>query len=589
MRRLILLLSIFFCLGAKGQMTGVSLSGSIKMFDSTRLYRDSVLRHYSGADIVDLDTIRLTSSGGGSYTSSNGITLTSSNFKLGGNLTENTSIGSGGYTFSLNNKVYNNTSQRWNEYTDTVNVTLNAYKFLHTTSLAGGGHLTNSNLFLGRGAGQSVASTDSAAACTGIGTEALNSLNSATNAAGSSNTAVGYRALKLMRYGVRNTVVGTVAMGDCAVGTLARPLTANIAIGHHAYRQGASDYNIAIGASAMENANDDFTDIIAIGQYAMQEDSASFNIGIGYQAGKLTKNGGKNVFLGWNSGALGVASEKNFYGGYYSGYNILGVGANVAIGSGAMQGGSGATGNTDVAIGQNAFNAVTTGSRNVFIGNNSGANGTVNVTTGSDNIVIGNATSISAVGANNELNLGNALFGQNFGGTATTFIVPRLTFGKRSTTANATIDMGLSALPIILPKSASTPTVGLETAMTYYNTNTDCIEFYSGVGGFTPIVKVTPTSVVTSNTGIAVNANVYKTVLNATSNTITQTIPAASSSYKNHELVFLVINSSVNATTFSIPSSSYVNGVTGATSFVAANGAEVKCSCDGSVWYITNK
>jgi hypothetical protein len=300
--------------------------------------------------------------GGGSYTSDNGITLTSSNFSLGGALTKNTTV------YGLYSLMFG-ALNKYSVYADTIFYGLGSNRFIHTTSLPGGGHLANNNLFLGRSAGESVASTDSAIACTGIGAEALYTLHSATNAAGSANTAVGYRAAKTMRYGVRNTVLGTVAMGDCAAGTLVRPLTANIAIGHHAYRQGASDYNIAIGASAMENANDDFTDIIAIGQYAMMEDSASFNIGIGYQAGKLTKNGGKNVFLGWNSGANGVASEKNFYGGYYSGFNILGVGANVAIGAGAMQGGAGATANTTVAIGNNAYVSATTGSRNVYIGN----------------------------------------------------------------------------------------------------------------------------------------------------------------------------------------------------------------------------
>lgn len=529
---------------------------------------------------VTTNTCSQSSGGGGSYTSDNGITLTGSNFQLGGSLTKNTTV------YGLYSLMFG-ALNKYSVYADTIFYGLGSNRFIHTTSLPGGGHLANSNLFLGRGAGESVAATDSAIACTGIGAEALYSLNSATNAAGSSNTAVGYKAGRPMRYGVRNTILGTVAMGDCAVGTLARPLTANIAIGHHAYRQGASDYNIAIGASAMENANDDFTDIIAIGQYAMMEDSASFNIGIGYQAGKLTKNGGKNVFLGYNAGANGVASNQNVYIGYLSGNAILGDGGNVAVGSGAHQGGAGATANTNVAIGQNSMNAITTGSRNVFVGNNSGNNGSINITTGNDNIVLGSECTIPKVSSSNHLNIGRALYAE---GLYTT--TPRFSLGKVATTANSTFDMGGCSLPIILPKSSSRPTVGLETGMMYYNSTTDIVEVYSGASLSVPVVKQFPNTTVTSASGLdlttySTNQSSVVTILDATSNAITQTIPAASSLYTNARMEFLIINDATNPVTFSVPTDTYINSSTGGTTFTA--GDIVICYCTGSVWVITNK
>lgn len=515
------------------------------------------------------------SGGGGSYTSDNGITLTSSNFSLGGALTKNTTV------YGLYSLMFGSLN-KYSVYADTIFYGLGSNRFIHTTSLPGGGHLANSNLFLGRSAGESVASTDSAIACTGIGAEALYSLHSATNAAGSSNTAVGYKAGRPMRYGVRNVILGTVAMGDCRVGTLARPLTGNIAIGHHAYRQGASDYNIAIGPSAMENANDDFTDIIGIGQYAMMEDSASFNIGIGFQAGRYTKNGGKNVFLGWNSGTNGVASEKNVYVGYYTGFNVLGVGANVAIGAGAMQGGAGATGNTNVVIGNNSFNSATSGSRNVFIGNNSAANGVVNVTTGSNNIVIGNASTTTADGASNELNIGKALYGANIYTTN-----PRFALGKVAGT-NSTFDMGGCSLPVILPKSSSIPSVGLETAMIYYNQNTNNIDLYDGSWG--AIQRKQPFNVVTDAGGLSWNSTITPQVeLDATSNAITQTIPSHSTDYTGWVVEFTIVGAASNAVTFNIPSTAMLNGVTGATTFTPSNGNVVRVRNDGSRWVITNK
>ncbi len=70
-----------------------------------------------------------TNLGGGSYTASNGIGISGSVIKLGGVLTQATSVGGGNYDFSFNNKVYNNTSQRINIYTDTISFTLNGSRF----------------------------------------------------------------------------------------------------------------------------------------------------------------------------------------------------------------------------------------------------------------------------------------------------------------------------------------------------------------------------------------------------------------------------------------------------------------------------
>lgn len=572
-----------------------------KVYDSTRLRNDSVLYHYAGPGLVKRDTIRLASSGGGggSYSVANGLYNVGSLFKLGGVLTENTSIGSGNYTFSLNNKVYNNTSQRSNFFTDTISIILNGSRFLHTTSTpsALNGNVTYGNQFEGYQAGASFGVTSDGYANTVYGRRAAFTLNG-TRFEASSNAIYGYSALENTQYAMRNAVFGVAAMGTAAVGTPGAPLTGNVAVGHHAYRNGGGSYNIAIGASAMENASSSVTDCIGIGQYSLRDNVASFNVGIGTNSLYSNTIGTKNTALGWGTGQSASPATAGFTQNTFIGYISGGGGAgNTNAGGyntcvGANSGSLLSSGNSNTFIGNNAGASNTSGGSNIFIGNNSGANGVINSATGSNNIAIGNAVSLSTSSASNELNIGNALFGQNFGGTSTVFRIPTLRFGARATSANSVLDMGLSGLPLILPKNPSRPTVGLETGMMYYNSTSDIVEVHHGAGLSVPLVKELPLESTTSATGF--NFGTYSTnqdkvvmELDATSNAITQTIPSASSFYKNTRIIFLISNDGSNAVTFNVPVGTVYNSIVGTTSFTAVD--KVECYCNGSKWIILNK
>ena len=65
-----------------------------------------------GTDQTSLQTVlnNLNSSGGGSYTSNNGLTLTGSNFQLGGTLVQNTTITAGSNAFQLNQGTWSSGS-----------------------------------------------------------------------------------------------------------------------------------------------------------------------------------------------------------------------------------------------------------------------------------------------------------------------------------------------------------------------------------------------------------------------------------------------------------------------------------------------
>lgn len=525
-----------------------------------------------------------TPSGGGTITNANnGLNIASTVAKLGGPLLADTSVSGTSTSVSTGFGLTLDTLKYFNANFENINLNLDVFKFLHTTSVANAGHLAYNNLFLGKGAGQVFDSAGLGVANTAIGTESMNALVGTLNAAASSNTAVGYKSMRPLQYGVTNVALGTVAMGDCGTGTSGSPIQANVAVGHHALRQVTGSYNVAMGQSSLENLLSG-TYNVGLGQMALQANTAGDNVAVGAFAGWKNTTTSKNVFIGKSAGQDGVTSEKNFYGGWQAGMYVLGVGANVAIGSGAMQGVSTvSTGNTNVVVGNNAFNAATSGSRNVFIGNNAVANGVINATSANDCIVIGNASTLTSATATNELNIGKALYGANIYSTN-----PRFALGKAAG-INSTLDMGGCYLPIILPKNASIPTVGLESGMLYYNSNTNTVDMYDGTS-WGAIQRKQPITTSTSASGVTWNSAITPhVVLNATSNSITQTIPAHSSAYTGWVVEFRIIGASVNSVTFGVPSSAFVNGVIGATSFTATNGNVIVVINDGTQWIITNK
>lgn len=524
--------------------------------------------------------------GGTTETASNGLNKVVDDIRLGGALIADTTVSGGSTSVSTGSELTLDTLKKFTANFENIAFNLDTSRFLHTTSTphANNANITYGNQFVGYKAGQAFGASSIGYANTVFGRQAALILDG-DNTNASSNAIFGYGALESTQYAQRNTVLGVAAMGSASAGTSGTPLTGNVAIGHHAYRQGSSSYNIAIGASALENQTTVLTDIIGIGQNALKVNAGSYNIGIGYQAGAATTTGGKNVYLGWGAGQLNTTPTENTHVGYNAGgAGIQTSGYNTLIGSTAGQ--VLTSGNSNTALGRASGKLLTTGSNNTFLGHNTGSNGTLDITTGSANIFIGYNAGGSAVSASNELNIGNCIFGQNLSTSGTVFTLPRLTLGKRSTTANSTLDMGACALPIILPKSASTPTIGLESAMTYYNTNTDGVDLYSGTSGFVPIVKIQPVTTTTSISGQSLNANIYKVILDASVNAVTQTIGSASATNKNNEFIFKIINSTTNLVTFNVPAGTYVNGVI-RTTFTVNNGGLVRASSDGTTWYIS--
>jgi Head domain of trimeric autotransporter adhesin len=187
----------------------------------------------------------------------------------------------------------------------------------------------------------------SGAGCTAIGSNAL-----AANTTGVTNIAVGWNALAANTTGACLIAIGTVA------------LAANT----------TADDNTAVGSDAL-TANTTGYSNVAVGTWALTSNTtAAGNAAVGFNALKANTTGASNSALGTQALAANT-----------TGYS------NVAFGASALD--ANTTGNTNAAVGANALAANTTGASNVAVGEEAGytpANVLANATvTGSRNTFIG--------------------------------------------------------------------------------------------------------------------------------------------------------------------------------------------------------
>ena len=240
---------------------------------------------------------------------------------------------------------------------------------------------------------------------------------------GFGNVLSGYQTGKFITDGVYNTMTGVHAglyetgdyntfMGHRAgEGGSGEPDTSrSVFIGYlSAYRQSGASYNVAIGGYSAAGA--DFSGVanIMVGYAAGQEaTTANANTLIGYyagssgtththntmignQVGQEITTGSSNIFVGSNAGRWITIGHGNVGMGYSALNSLVEGDRNVAIGMYALSATVSADGTgKNVAIGHQAGNNNTTGTGNVFIGNEAGANSGHD--TESNKLVIANTT-----------------------------------------------------------------------------------------------------------------------------------------------------------------------------------------------------
>ncbi|MFP3592215.1 hypothetical protein [Chryseobacterium sp. SIMBA_038] len=130
-----------------------------------------------------------------------------------------------------------------------------------------------------------------------------------------------------------------------------------------------------------------------------------FNVAFGFQALRINTTGNRNT-------AIGVSALNS---------NILGN-QNTAVGYESL---TNSTAGTNTGIGYFALRPLTTGTENIGIGYQAGldsnAGGTAaGITTGSRNLMLGINTGVPNQAANDQMNIGNIIFGTNINGTLAT-------------------------------------------------------------------------------------------------------------------------------------------------------------------------
>lgn len=167
---------------------------------------------------------------------------------------------------------------------------------------------------------------------------------------------------------------------------------------------GAGSYssnNIAAGANALNKVGNAGSYNIAIGPNAMYNGATSgagYNVAVGTYAGSSLTSGTYNVLLGYNAGGSNTSGSNNINIGQAAGLNFNRTtgdeaSGNIFIGDYAGFGtfGGTSTGYYNVAIGISSGMTLNTGFANILIGtgyNGSGAGALI--TSGSKNVVLGN-------------------------------------------------------------------------------------------------------------------------------------------------------------------------------------------------------
>ncbi|BAQ90691.1 hypothetical protein [uncultured Mediterranean phage uvMED] len=205
------------------------------------------------------------------------------------------------------------------------------------------------------------------------------------------NVGVGHSALNYLTTGDYNVAIGAIAASSMVGGS------DNVAIGTNALLDStANKYTVSIGTQALENITDWANDgSIAIGYKAASGKVGSggqyttASVHIGFQSAVTQTTGANNTSvghstMGGNASGTALTGSDNTVMGYSAGYAMSGAGA------------------SNVYIGSNAANSITSGTNNVAIGNLalSSADGGE-----SNNVAIGESAMLSADNGSSEKNI----------------------------------------------------------------------------------------------------------------------------------------------------------------------------------------
>ena len=262
----------------------------------------------------------------------------------------------------------------------------------------------SSNVLVGNNAGLNVTTgTENVV----MGVNAGDALTSTSH-----TTAIGTNALSTETTGTRTTVMGSAALFTQNRAGLSDPISYNTVIGYAAgYYCSTAQSITAVGYSALDSVNTGNNNT-GIGVGAGQNiQGAENNTAIGHAALYNNNDGDENTAVGayalYHQDPSGAGDTEHVAVGFNAGYNITTGSGNTVVGykagaaSGSASTGGGNTclgrlagysltsGGYNICIGYIAGDLITEGDSNICIGSDTGSV-TNNLTTGSKNILIGN-------------------------------------------------------------------------------------------------------------------------------------------------------------------------------------------------------
>jgi len=174
--------------------------------------------------------------------------------------------------------------------------------------------------------------------------------------------------------------------------------------------------------------------------------TGSSNVANGYAALQYNTTGNYNVANGSSALINNTTGSSNVANGTNALYTATSTTGTIALGYFAgyrMSGATGTVGNYNTLVGYFSGYGIITGARNVFLGQSTIAASYNQVTTGSNNIAIGNDVAVpsaTAATANNQLVIGNLIYGTGLNGTGSTVSTGNLGIGTTTPFANFVIN-----------------------------------------------------------------------------------------------------------------------------------------------------
>lgn len=210
---------------------------------------------------------------------------------------------------------------------------------------------------------------------------------------GDKNVVIGSLAGNSLNSGNNHVIIGYDAGGETTG-------TGDVAIGYEALKSNTGDYNTALGYQSGGSSGSDYG--VYLGYRTGGGVTGDHNIAVGFQAigGNQTTSGNSNICMGVNSGNSITSGSYNLNFGAYSGlFNTDGQ-ENICIGFRAGQ--TVTNGDYNIFLGAYAgYNFESTSSRNIAIGRSSATG-----VTGSDNTIIGNLEYPSGTVMNGQVAIG---------------------------------------------------------------------------------------------------------------------------------------------------------------------------------------